>query len=130
MSQTLLYDETCGFCTSVVQWVGRQKRGNLIQIQPCQFALVTGKFPVTSTDCVTSIQLFDDLGEKSTKGQAVASVLSTLWDSPWPVRIARVPGIRQIIDAGYTFVAVNRHRLPGIKQMCAAGDKSQCGPSS
>lgn len=130
MSQsTLLYDETCGFCTRVVQWVSRQKRGSEIRVMPCQFALLTGSHPVSETDCVTSIQLFNESGEVSTKGQAVARVLGVLWNSRWPERIAGLPVIRQTLDLGYTFIAVNRHRLPGIKQMCAAGEKSSCGPS-
>ena len=127
MTRTLLYDETCGFCTSIVQWVSRHKRGSRITVMPCQFALLTGNFPVTETDCLTSIQLYDAAGNVVTKGQAVAEVLSTLWDSPLPRKIAGIPVIRQMIDMGYTFIAVNRHRLPGIKQMCAAGAKSQCG---
>ena len=124
---TLLYDETCGFCTSIVQWVQRQKRGGSINVMSCQFAQLTQKFPVSDQDCATSIQLFQPGGDKLTKGQAVASVLGVLWNSSWPSRVARVPGIRQGLDLGYTFIAVNRHRLPGIKQMCAAGEKSSCG---
>lgn len=125
-NSTLLYDETCGFCTSIVQWVARQKRGSRISIMPCQFALLTGKFPVTEQDCLTSIQLYNANGEVATKGQAVARVLSILWDNHWPSRIAKLPVIRQVFDLGYTFIAVNRHRLPGIKQMCAAGKPEGC----
>lgn len=126
---TLLYDETCGFCTAVVQWVSRQKRGDLIRVMPCQFAMMTGSHPVTEADCSTSIQLFDTRGDLATKGQAVARVLGILWNAKWPERIARLPIIRKSLDLGYTFIAVNRHRLPGIKQMCAAGGaSSSCGP--
>lgn len=123
---TLLYDETCGFCTRVVQWVAGQKRGSDIAIMPCQFALMAGSFPVTETDCLTSIQLYDAQGGLATKGQAVARVLSILWDAQWPERVAGLPIIRQTLDLGYTFIAVNRHRLPGIKQMCAAGKEGGC----
>lgn len=125
-NSTLLYDETCGFCTSIVQWIQRQQRGGNIDVMPCQFAQLTGKFEVTEVDCATSIQLFQPEGDKLTKGQAVASVLGVLWNSSWPTRVARVPGIRQVLDLGYTFIAANRHRLPGIKQMCAAGNKDGC----
>lgn len=124
---TLLYDETCGFCTRVANWVVRQKRGGQVQIMPCQFALLTGRFPVTDTDCVTSIQVFET--QSSTplkKGQAAAKIADVLLDSSWPSRIVGLPIIRQIVDLGYTFVAVNRHRLPGIKQMCAAGNPDGC----
>lgn len=122
---TLLYDETCRFCTSIVQWVQRQKRGGDITVMSCQFAQLTQKYPVTDRDCATSIQLFQPGGEKLTKGQAVASVMGVLWNSKWPSRVARIPGIRHVLDLGYTFIAVNRHRLPGIKQMCAAGEKPE-----
>ena len=123
---TLLYDEDCGFCTSIVQWVSRQKRGNRIHVMPCQFALLTKKFPVTEKDCTTSIQLFDDQGNVTTKGQAVGRVLGILWNNRWPERIVNTPVLKQAIDLGYTFIAVNRHRLPGIKQWCAAGENSSC----
>lgn len=131
---TLLYDETCGFCTSIVHWVSRQKRGNQITVMPCQFALLTSKHNVTERECMTSIQpIFPD-GRTITKGEAVGDVLAVLWNSKWPARVVRWPGIRQAINLGYTFIAVNRHRLPGIKQWCAAGggDNPQCGvgPSS
>lgn len=126
-TSTLLYDETCGFCTAIVQWVSRQERGNRVKVMPCQFALLTKKFNVTEQQCLSSIQLNQPDGTVLTKGQAVATVLSLLWDNAWPTRIARVPGIRQALDLGYTFIAVNRHRLPGIKQMCAAGNPDGCG---
>lgn len=124
---TLLYDETCGFCTRVVQWVSRQKRGEQIRVMPCQFALLTSSHPITEVDCLTSIQFFDAQGQLATKGQAAAKVMGILWNSRWPERIARLPVIRHSLDLGYTFIAVNRHRLPGIKQMCAAGESSTCG---
>lgn len=127
---TLLYDETCGFCTTVVQWISRQKRGDQIRVMPCQFAMLTGSHAVTETDCLSSIQLFDSQGGHATKGQAVARVMGILWSARWPERVAKLPVIRQTLDLGYTFIAVNRHRLPGIKQMCAAGEKSSCGPES
>ncbi|MCO5219417.1 MAG: DUF393 domain-containing protein [Thermomicrobiales bacterium] len=127
MSITLLYDETCGFCTRVVNWVAQRKRGGLIQIMPCQFALLTGQFPVTETDCLTSIQVFT-LNQQVPlrKGQAAAQIADVLMDSHWPSRIAGLPIIKQVLDLGYTFIAVNRHRLPGIKQMCAAGNPDGC----
>lgn len=126
---TLLYDETCGFCTAVVQWVSRQKRGDHIRVMPCQFAMMTGSHPVKEADCLTSIQLFNTQGDLATKGQAVARVMGILWDSRWPERVAKLPIIRQSLDLGYTFIAMNRHRLPGIKQMCASGGtSSSCGP--
>lgn len=123
---TLLYDETCGFCTAIVQWVTRQKRGDRVHIMSCQFALLTKKFAVTEKQCLTSIQLNGPDGEVKTKGQAVAGVLALLWDNEWPLRIVRLPVFRQVLDLGYTFIAVNRHRLPGIKQMFAAGNKDGC----
>lgn len=128
---TLLYDETCGFCTSIVQWVSRQKRGNRITVTPCQFALLTNRFDVTERECMTSIQLIRPDGSKTTKGEAVGDVLAILWNNKWPARIARMPIVRQALNLGYTFIAVNRHRLPGIKQWCAAGggDNPQCGSS-
>ena len=124
---TLLYDETCGFCTSMVQWVQRQKRGGEITVLSCQFALLTKKFPVTDRDCATSIHLFKPVGERTTKARAVADVLDIVWDSRWPTRIATLPVVSKVLDLGYTFIAVNRHRLPGIKQWCAAGESSRCG---
>lgn len=125
---TLLYDETCGFCTTVVQWVSRQKRGDQIRVVPCQFAVLTGSHPVSETDCLASIQLFSSEGDLATKGQAVARVMGILWNARWPEQVARVPGIRHLLDLGYTFIAVNRHRLPGIKQMCSSGGaSSSCG---
>lgn len=126
---TLLYDEACGFCTSIVQWVSRQKRGNRITIMPCQFALLTSKYNVTEQECMTSIQLIFPDGRTTTKGEAVGDVLAVLWNSKWPARAVRWPGIRQVLNLGYTFIAVNRHRLPVIKQGCAAGggDNAQCG---
>ena len=122
----LLYDETCGFCTSIVQWITRQKRGNQITALSCQFAHMTKKYPLVEKDCLTSIRLYDETGQVLVKGQAVAGVLGILWDSKWPERILGLPVIRQILDLGYTFIAVNRHRLPGIKQWCAAGSKGGC----
>ncbi len=127
---TLLYDETCGFCTAIVQWVSRQERGNRVKVMPCQFALLTKKFNVTEQQCLSSIQLNQPDGSVLTKGQAVAKVLSLLWDNAWPTRLAKVPGFRQVLDLGYTFIAVNRHRLPGIKQMCAAGNPNGCAPDT
>ena len=125
-THTLLYDETCGFCTSIVQWVSRQKHGNRITVLSCQFAHMTKKYPLTDENCLTSIRLYDESGNVLVKGQAVAAVLGILWDSRWPEKVLGLPVIRQLLDKGYTFIAINRHRLPGIKQWCEAGSSGGC----
>lgn len=121
---TLLYDADCGFCQSIVNWISRQERGSKIHAMPCQFAVSSHAFPVTESDCRNSIHVFDLAHTQSIKAEAVATVLAILWDSKAPLRIARLPGMKQVLDIVYILVAANRHRIPGIKQWCAI-DRTQ-----
>jgi predicted DCC family thiol-disulfide oxidoreductase YuxK len=123
---TLLYDGTCGFCARTVAWIQRRDRHQRIVAMPCQGAVRTGSAPVTLEDCGKSFWAITADSEVKGLGQGAALIVATLLDRTWPIAVARLPGIRQALDLGYRFIAHNRHRLPGIKGMCAVDAGSDC----
>ncbi|MGB3307133.1 MAG: DUF393 domain-containing protein [Thermomicrobiales bacterium] len=123
---TLLFDGACGFCTRTVMWVQKRDTHGRLDILPCQTAVRSGRFTRDLSDCGTSIWAYAPDGAVEGGAQAAALVAAELLGHRWPVRVARLPGIRQCLDIGYRFIAANRHRLPGIKGMCSIGPGSSC----
>ncbi|HEU0164213.1 MAG TPA: DUF393 domain-containing protein [Thermomicrobiales bacterium] len=123
---TLLFDGNCGFCTRTVLWVQAKDTQGRIDVIPCQVAVRNGTHDVSEGDCGKSIWAFTAEGHVEGGAQAAALVASELMGRRWPVQVAKLPVIKQSLDLGYRFIANNRHRLPGIKGMCAIDGGSSC----
>ena len=118
----LLYDGSCGFCQSSVQWVLRRDRRKTLRFAPLQGTLggeIRARHP--SLAHADSVVWVDDPGGpaervliKADAGAAVLGYLgggwrwlTVLWVSPRVVR-----------DGVYDLVARHRHRIPLAADAC------------
>ncbi len=108
----LIYDGECGFCRL---WVRRLRRlmRRAPECLPFQDAPLE-QFGLTREQCSVAVQYVDKRGRVSAGSDAVARLFigaGSLWFVPGWLMV--VPGVRQISQASYRWVARNRHRFKG-----------------
>lgn len=112
-----LYDGHCPFCTSQAEKLKARARG-AIDIVDFQKEGVLERFPgLTHEECMRAMQLIAPDGRVFAGAEAVVRALRA--GRPVLGRMAMVyyvPGVRQIMDWGYAWVARNRYWLFGKKQ--------------
>lgn len=108
----LIYDGECGFCRL---WVRRLRR--LVHNAPACLPFQTAplaELGVSRDECAVAVQYVDKRGRVSGGSDAVARLFigaGSLWFVPGWMMLA--PGVRQIAQASYRWVARNRHRFKG-----------------
>ena len=115
MSERLVFDGDCGFCTTSANWLAR---GDRVETVPWQF-LDLESVGLTVDQVSTSVWwLVDDRAvEHSSRAIGRALLLrGTPWS--WAGRVLLVPAMRPLADAVYRVVARYRHRLPGGTPVC------------
>ncbi len=125
---TFLYDGDCGFCMRWVRWF-RARVGEGVVFRAFSSAEAEiARVGLTVEECRRAAYLID---ESAVNGPRVyggaAAVNFLLRQMPgrrrvgwrWLGRAYRVPGIRQVEDLGYRWVAKNRMRFAGDGAACA-----------
>ena len=121
MSQELIYDGGCGFCTASAHWVSRRWTGaDPPRAVPWQHlsAEHVARLQLTPDDFARSAWWVD--GDRVEGGfRAIALALVAI-HGPWAVvgRILLVPPVSWIGPPAYRVVARHRHRLPGGTPAC------------
>lgn len=101
----LLYDADCGFCQHVLRRYGRFLRSD-VRARPLQeFASADAR--LSREQLRKAITLVLDGGQVFSGAEAIARAVGG------PARLYFVPGIRQLADLAYAWVARNRSNLPG-----------------
>ena len=126
MGGTLIFDGECGFCTGSRNVLARLDRRHRISTVPFQQPGVPENAGVGRDELARSVYWLDDDGSRCAGAEAVNAALSAIFGSTVPRRVYRVPGMRQVQDAVYRWVADNRHRLPGATPWCTSHPDS-CG---
>lgn len=113
-----LFDGVCNFCSGSVATILKLDRKGVIRFTPIQsdYGRQLARAHGIDPDAPTSF-LFIDRGRALEKSAAVLALLGRL-DAPW--RWARVIGLlpRAWRDAGYDWLAANRYRLMGKRDVC------------
>ena len=108
----LIYDGECGFCRLWVRRL-RQLVHNAPRCEPFQTAPLE-QLGVSREECTLAVQYVDRRGRVSGGSDAVARLFigaGSLWFVPgW---LLLVPGVRQVAQVSYRWVARNRHRFKG-----------------
>ncbi|KAA0021177.1 thiol-disulfide oxidoreductase DCC family protein [Antrihabitans cavernicola] len=118
-SAELLYDRDCGFCVKSAHFLQRIDRRGRVRIVALQQAGATERFGVSRDQALEQAWALDSRGERHAGAGAVNAVLSGAIGTRLPLLIYRLPGIRQLQDRVYRWVADNRYRLPGRGGTCA-----------
>lgn len=124
ITRFLLYDADCGFCQRWCEWAKRRGAEPVIRFEPCHPAVDLRRLAgISELDCGHSAFLVEVAGDgRVIRTRRAAGAINGVMAQLPGVRnlfyraasiLYVVPGLRQIEDAGYRWVARNRHRLGG-----------------
>lgn len=101
----------------VEAWTSEQ-----VTIRPWQtFPKRMGEAGLTAEETKREAWLITPEGEALGGAAAVNGALKYVWWARPFTWLYAAPGVRQIEDAVYRWVARNRHRFPGVTPACEAG---------
>jgi predicted DCC family thiol-disulfide oxidoreductase YuxK len=115
---TLIFDGECGFCTRSRDVLVRLDRRHRVSTVPLQASRVPEHAGVSREELAASVYWLDDDGSRCRGAEAANAALSAALGTAVPLRVYRIPGMRQVQDAVYRWVSANRHRLPGTTPWC------------
>jgi predicted DCC family thiol-disulfide oxidoreductase YuxK len=106
--------------------VKRLNKAEHIEVLPWQTPGLLVRVGLTPEQTMESAWFVDEAGRKFAAAKAINESLAALhWAFKPLAWLYRVPGIKQIEDAVYKWIAANRYRLPGSTAACAVPTKSQ-----
>ena len=115
MSDRLVFDGDCGFCTTSANWISR---GDRVETVPWQF-LDLDAVGLTVDQVSSSVWWLVDDRPTEHSSRAIGRALlprGAPWS--WAGRVLLVPAVRPFADLVYRVVARYRHRLPGGTPAC------------
>jgi predicted DCC family thiol-disulfide oxidoreductase YuxK len=117
MTELLIYDGDCGFCTQSAKWCRRRFKRR-VDVQPWQ-ALDLARYGLTQQDTTTAAYWVDAAG-RAHRGHAAVGRALLRMRGGWPLLglVILIPPFSLLARAGYGWVARNRSRLPGATDAC------------
>jgi predicted DCC family thiol-disulfide oxidoreductase YuxK len=113
----VLYDGHCPFCTTASQRLLRLARRGIIERIDFQAPGALDPFPgVTHDACMQQMMLIGPDGRIWTGFEAAVRAVATRPVVGWIAYLYYVPGIRQLCDLLYRWIAANRYRLFGKRE--------------
>lgn len=120
----VLFDGHCRLCRAGARRLHALARPGAIELRDFQQPGVLAAFPgLTYDECMRAMILVTPEGRRLHGAAAVAAALRTRPVLGLPAALYGVPGLRQLADALYAFVARHRYRLFGRAPAC---DEAGC----
>ncbi len=116
MTERLVFDGDCAFCTSSAQWLAKDGRVGIVAWQ----FLDLDQVGLGVEQVSTSVWWLSDDRPVEHSSRAIGRALVArrgVWSLAG--RVLLVPAVRPLADAVYRVVARNRHRMPGGTAACA-----------
>ena len=120
MGGVLYFDGNCGMCTRSVHALASRQRTGDLQIAPFQKAGTAALLGVDDQTMTGAAWWLDHTGAVYRGAEAVNAAVSAGYGSRIPLWVYRAPGIRQLEDAVYRWIAAHRYRFPGATPHCTA----------
>lgn len=114
----LIFDGNCGFCTRSVRLLKRLDRHRRVTALPFQQAGVPATHGLSSAQCASAAWAVTPDGQRHPGAGAINMVLAVVLGTRLPLWIYALPGIRQLQDRVYAWVARNRSKLRGDTSYC------------
>jgi predicted DCC family thiol-disulfide oxidoreductase YuxK len=114
----LLFDGSCNFCTACAELLHVLDWRHRLQSFPFQRSGVPQSYGLTVAQCERAAWIISPTGRIYREAQAVNAALDAIVVLPCFLFLYQLPGIRQIEDKVYAWVAKNRRFLPGIRPYC------------
>lgn len=125
MEGTLFFDGGCGMCTRARNLLVRFDRTGNLQTEPYQQPGTAQRLGVPAEQLPESVWWLGEAGEVYAAAEAVNAALSSALGTRAPLQIYRIPGVGQVQEAVYRWVADNRYRFPGTTPFCET-DPAAC----
>lgn len=109
-----------------MRWITALDRGRRITIAPFQDAAAPSAAGLSVPQCEAAAWAITPAGRRYPGAHAINLALAVALGHPLPVWFYHGPGVRQLQDSAYAWVARNRHRLPGDTPYCAQHPE-RCG---
>jgi predicted DCC family thiol-disulfide oxidoreductase YuxK len=110
----VLYDGHCKFCTASARKLLRLARPGAIELVDFQEPGVLARFPgLTYDDCMRQMYVVTPTGRAYGGFEAAVRAVATRPVLGGVAFLYYVPGLRQLCDAVYRWIAANRYRLLG-----------------
>lgn len=103
----IVWDGDCGFCRRLVAWTLAHDRDGLFEAMPYQALPSPPMTPALAAACARAVHVRTIDGAWLRGGRACLFVLERI-GFPRVARIARVPPLVWLVEAGYRVVAGNR----------------------
>lgn len=98
----------------------RLNRANRFDVQPWQTPGLLARTGLTVAQAIEAAWFVDGAGRQHRGAAAINAALAEIGGVfKLIAALYRVPGLRQLEDAVYRWVAANRYRLPGSAPSCA-----------
>jgi predicted DCC family thiol-disulfide oxidoreductase YuxK len=130
----VLYDGHCRFCTLGMERLLRVARPGALEAVDFQLPGALDRFPgLTHDDCMRQMYLVRPDGRVHGGFEAAVEAVRTRPILGWLAALYYLPGLRQLCDLAYKFVAARRYRIMGKtveSGQCAEGTCSLHLPPS
>lgn len=118
----VLFDGHCRLCDAGARRLRALARPGAIELRDFQRPGVIDAFPgLTHAECMRALILVTPDGRRVRGAEAVAAALLTRRVLGLPAALYYLPGLRQLADAAYAWIARHRYRLFGRKPACDDG---------
>jgi predicted DCC family thiol-disulfide oxidoreductase YuxK len=111
----LIYDEDCPICRKAAHWVERNKRGDVLELLPCQAEAVRNRFAfMEKSICMKAMQLVLPNGKVLSGEKTLREIINRLKRYRWAAWFFRLPGSGILSHAFYRWFAGRRYHLSRI----------------
>jgi predicted DCC family thiol-disulfide oxidoreductase YuxK len=118
MSGTLFFDGECGMCTRTRNFLVKLDRTGQLKTEPLQRPGTAERLGIPASRLLESVRWLDSSGEVYSGAKAASAALSVALGTKLPLMVYRIPGVRSLEEAIYTWVAAHRYRFPGTTPYC------------
>lgn len=116
-NQLLVFDGYCGFCTRAVEGIRRLDKRGLLTIVAWQEPGILENTGLSHED-VKSAAWFIEGFKRYRGAAAINRAISNALGFELPSQVYNLPGIRQLEDFIYAYIAANRSLFRGIQPYC------------
>lgn len=118
MSGILFFDGDCGMCTRAKDLLLRLNRTGAVRTEPMQRPGTAERLNAPAATFMDSIWWLDDDGTVYSAAHAANAAVAAAVGTRIPLAIYRIPGVHQIQELVYRWVAGHRRYFPGTTPHC------------
>lgn len=115
---TLIFDGSCGFCTSSVHSIRALDRDGRVTAVPYQKPGTPEEHGLSLAQCETTIWTITPERDRRSGAAAINTALAVVLETRLPLRLYEAPVMGRLQERAYSFIARNRRRLPGDAPYC------------